>query len=79
MHGHIGHKMNKESFEFTIYMIHACANKWNEQPSDVYRKLNESSCIKDLIVPFFDVLHTQSTEYVVNDIETFLKKQGVAI
>lgn len=23
-------------------------------------------------MPFFDVLHTQSTDYVVNDIETYL-------
>ncbi|MCF0221721.1 MAG: DUF3791 domain-containing protein [Fibrobacter sp.] len=68
--------MNKESFEFTIYMIHACANKWGEQPSDVYRKLNESSCIKEFLVPFFDVLHTQSSDYVVNDIENYLRNHG---
>ncbi|MCF0216895.1 MAG: DUF3791 domain-containing protein [Fibrobacteraceae bacterium] len=71
--------MNKESFEFTIYMIHACANKWNKLPSEVFKKLNESACIKNLLVPFFDILHTQSTEYVVNDIESYLQRQGVAI
>lgn len=29
--------MNKESFSFVVYMIHACANKWNMMPSEVFR------------------------------------------
>lgn len=29
--------MNRESFSFIVYMIHACANKWNMMSSEVFR------------------------------------------
>ncbi len=71
--------MDKDSFAFVVYMIHACAAKWGMLPSEVYRKLKETECIKQYLVPFYDVLHTQSTEYVVNDIEKYLSVRGVTI
>lgn len=46
--------MNKESFSFVIYMIHACANKWNMMPSEVYRKMQSVGCIDGYLVPHFD-------------------------
>ena len=71
--------MSKETFEFVIYMLHACANKWEKLPSAVYKKLCDSGCIKQLLVPYYDVLHTQGTAYIVGDIEDFLSARGVAI
>ena len=38
--------VNKESFSFVVYMIHACANKWNMMPSEVYQKLQSVGCIQ---------------------------------
>ena len=43
--------MNKESFAFVIYMIHACANSWRKVPSDVYKLLQNSGCIDNYLVP----------------------------
>lgn len=31
--------MDKESFSFVMYIIHACANKWGLMSSEVYQKL----------------------------------------
>ena len=71
--------MNRESFSFVVYMIHACANKWNRRPSDVYRGLQSVGCIDDYLVPHYEILHTQGTDFVVRDIEEYLQTRGVTV
>ena len=70
--------MTKEVFEFVIYMIHACAQKWGQSPSVVYKRMQNAGCIEDYLVPHYDVLHTQGTSFVVEDIEDYLKMRGDA-
>lgn len=69
--------MNEDVFSFVVYIIHACAAKWKTPPSDVYRVLKQSGCLDDYLVPYYDVLHTQSADYVAHDVETFLKDRGI--
>ena len=46
----------------------------------VYQALAEKSDILNgYIVPEYDVLHTQSGEYIVNDIIEVMKERGVEI
>ena len=71
--------MNKESLSFVIYMIHRCAGKWKMTPSKVYRILDESGCIRSYLVPHYDVLHTQSSVYVLDDIQQYLQKRGIIV
>ena len=71
--------MNGESFSFVIYMIHACANKWMKLPSEVYAMLQKTGCIDNYLVPHYDILHTQGTDYVVEDIREYLGFRGVEI
>lgn len=71
--------MNKESFSFVVYMIHACAEKWNMLPSEVYKKLQSVKCIDRYLVPHYDILHTQGTGYVVDDIKEYLGIRGVEV
>ena len=71
--------MNKDSMAFVVYMIHRCANRWNTSPSTVYRMLKESGCIETYLVPHYCVLHTQSSAYVLDDIEQYLKNRGIAV
>lgn len=71
--------MDKDSFSFVVYIIHACANKWNMMPSLVYEKLKSVECIERYLVPHYEILHTQGTEYVVDDVKKYLEVQGVAI
>ena len=37
----------------------------------------QSRILPDYIVPAYDALHTQGKEYVVDDIISFMKEQGV--
>ena len=71
--------VNKESFSFVVYMIHACANKWGMLPSKVYQILQSAECIDRYLVPYYDILHTQGMDYIVNDIEEYLEVRGIAI
>lgn len=71
--------MNKESFSFVIYMIHACANKWLKMPTEVYALLQKTGCIDNYLVPHYDILHTQGTDYIVEDIRQYLGVRGVTI
>ena len=71
--------MDENSFSFTIYMIHACANRWNVAPSRVYQALKKSRCLDRYLIPSYDILHTQSTDYVVQDIEEYLEERDVPV
>ena len=71
--------MNKDSFEFIVYILHACSDKWARLPSAVYKKLSESNCINQFLIPHYDILHTQGTQFVVNDIEDYLAARGIKI
>ena len=37
--------MNKDSFSFVIYLIHAGADKWDSSPGEIYKKLQRAGCI----------------------------------
>ena len=71
--------MNRDSFSFVIYMIHACANQWGKVPSDVYKLLQKTGCIDNYLVPYYDILHTQGTDFIVEDIKEYLGIRGVKI
>ena len=71
--------MNRNSMAFVVYMIHCCASQWGLSPAAVYRKLKEAGCIETYLVPHYDVLHTQSSKYVLEDIELFLRKRGIVV
>ena len=74
-----GRGMNRDSLAFVIYMIHRCANQWGMPPSEVYQMLEKSGCIRMYLVPHYDVLHTQSSGYVLEDIQQYLRIRGVAV
>ena len=71
--------MDKDSLSFVVYMIHRCANQWGMSPSGVYRLLEQSGCIQSYLVPHYDVLHTQSSGYVLDDIQQYLQKRGIIV
>lgn len=71
--------MNQDSFEFVVYMIHACADRWHMTPKEVYQELEKQGCISQFLVPLYDILHTQSTDFVVQDIQEYMANQGVVL
>ena len=39
--------------------------------------LNNAAAIRDYIVPAYDVLHTFSRDYIIDDIIDYIKEKGV--
>lgn len=71
--------MSKDTLSFVVYMIHACADRWDVKPSAAYRQLQSADCIMDFLVPNYDILHTQSTSYIVENIREYLNTRGIVI
>ena len=71
--------MNEKTFPFIIYMIHVCADRWGISPSAVYRTLQKADCINQYLLPNYEILHTQSSGAVADDIEQYLSLRGVAV
>ncbi len=71
--------MTRETTEFVIYMIHELANAHEEAPSEIYRVLESTGCIRDYLVPFYDVLHTMSSESIMDDVKEFVESRGARI
>lgn len=73
-------QMDTNSLEFAIFCIENLATILNKDARDVYAALTQKSDILyGYIVSECDVLHTQSKEYILNDIVDLIKKRGVAI
>lgn len=68
--------MTSDVFSFVIYMIHTCANRWGTTPAKVYQEMKKTGCIDHFLIPHYEILHTQSSDYVANDIHEYLKLRG---
>ena len=73
-------QMDTNSLEFAIFCIENLATLLNKDARDVYAALTQKSDILyGYIVPEYDVLHTQSKEYILNDIVDLIKERGIVI
>lgn len=69
---------DSKELEFAIFCIENVAGFLGRDAREVYKLLTEESDIlNSYIVPEYEILHTQSKEYIVNDIVEFMKESGV--
>ena len=72
-------KNNKE-LEFVIFCIENVAIFLKKNGQEVYKMLTkDSNILYDYIVPEYEMLHTQSKEYIVNEIIDVMKESGVML
>lgn len=70
--------MNDRELEFAIFCIENVAIFLKMNAQEVYNMLTkESNILYNYIVPEYEMLHTQSKEYIVNDIVDFMRTKGV--
>lgn len=71
-------RISSKELEFAIFCIENIAIFLNKDARNVYKMLTEQSDILyNYIVPEYEMLHTQSKEYIVNDIIGYMKDKGV--
>lgn len=69
--------VNTKTLEFVTYCICKLAQVLQMSQREVYRRLKQSGILYDYIVPSYDVLHTFSSRYLVEDLTDYMKKKGV--
>ena len=68
--------MNKITLEFVTYCIGKLAQVLPLPQQEVYRRLKRSGILYDYIVPSYDVLHTFSSRYLVEDLTEYMREKG---
>ena len=72
--------MNERVLEFSIFCIESLAEKLNISAKNVYNLLTKDTDILDsYIIPCYEPLHTQSKNYIINELIEVLKEKGVVI
>ncbi len=71
---------NERELSFAIFCIENVAIELGVNAERVYQALAEKSDIlNSYIVPCYEVLHSQSKEYIVEDIISYIKEKGVEV
>lgn len=69
--------MNSDQLYFTTFCIGSLSEALGMRQPEVYRRLRASGILMDYIVAGYDVLHTFSREYIVEDLIDLMRKRGV--
>lgn len=70
---------NSGELEFVIFCIENIAAKLGVDAELVYTALTESDILNGYIVPEYEALHTQSRDYIINDLLDVMRERGVEI
>ena len=71
---------NSNELEFAVFCIENVAAALGVNAEQVYEAFAEKSDILNgYIVPEYEILHTQSRDYIVNDLIDIMKERGVDI
>ena len=66
--------------EFAIFCIENIASRLHVDAQKVYVALSEqTNILNDCIIPEYEVLHTQSKDYIVDDIIDVMHERGVKL
>ncbi|MBP5418422.1 MAG: DUF3791 domain-containing protein [Bacteroidales bacterium] len=69
--------MDKNTLEFVTYCITKLSAQLKLSQREVYLRLNKSGILYGYIVPSYDVLHTFSSRYLMEDLISYMKEKGV--
>lgn len=70
---------SKKELEFAIFCIENIAAYFGKDAQQVYQALNESGILHEYIIPEYEMLHTQSKEYIIHDIAELMAERGVKL
>ena len=69
--------MEKKTLEFVTYCISKLSILLNLPQKEIYCRLKKSGILYEYIVPSYDVLHTFSSRYLMEDLTEYMKEKGV--
>lgn len=69
--------MDKKTLEFVTYCTSKLSHFLKLPQREIYMRLYQSGILYDYIVPSYDVLHTFSSHYLIEDITDYMRQKGV--
>lgn len=69
--------MTFNQLDFATYCIGSLAEHLQMSQPTVYQKLKDSGILMGYIIPAYDVLHTYSGRYIVDELVAYMKEKGV--
>lgn len=69
--------MKKDDLNFTIYCVGIVAESLGRDEREIYQLMQKGNIIMGYIVPCFDVLHSFSREYIIENLTQLMKKKGL--
>ena len=71
---------NADELEFAVFCIENIAIRLGKNAEDIYQALTEKSDIlNSYIIPEYEMLHTQSKEYIIDDIISLIEERGIQL
>lgn len=70
---------NSRELEFVVFCIENIAAKLGVDSELVYSSLVKGDILNGYIVPEYEMLHTQSREYIVDDLLDVMKERKVEV
>ncbi|MBS6195252.1 MAG: DUF3791 domain-containing protein [Clostridiales bacterium] len=71
---------NTDELEFAVFCIENIAIKLRKNAEEIYCALTEKSNILiSYIIPEYEVLHTQSKDYIIDDIISLMEERGIEL
>lgn len=69
--------MNEKQIEYSVFCIENVADKLGMTGKQVFNLLNDSGLLEQYIIPSYEALHTQSKQYIVDDVISVIKEKGL--
>jgi len=75
--------MSDKQIEYSVFCIENVAQKLGKTGSEMFRILNSSGLLHSYIIPSYEALHTQSKQYIVDEIisvlhfESYYEAKGI--
>ena len=70
-------QMNNNTLDFATFCIGNLSRRLGLPEKEIYHRLKTSGILSEYIVPSYDVLHTFSKEYLMEDLTDFMREKGV--
>lgn len=68
---------SEKELEFALFCIDYVARALEQDPTEIYQKLNESGLLENYFVKNYEVLHTLGKDYLVEDIINLMKYEDL--
>ncbi|WP_277255743.1 DUF3791 domain-containing protein [Negativibacillus massiliensis] len=69
-----------DELEFAVFCFENIAIRLGKNAEEIYQSLTEKSDIlNSYIIPEYAILHTQSKDYIVDDIISLMEERGIQL